>query len=108
MTTQTRSNRDVKARSAIESVLRTELALSPERIIVTPRENHSGEPALYVLVVAASEQDIPGEPEQNRLVVRMIEALNEIDDSRFPYLTFGFNYSDAGGWEKISSTDEEA
>ena len=110
MTTSMLSKRDARARSAIEAVIRAELARpSTQRIVVTvtPRENYSGEPALYVLVVVSSEQEIPGEPEQNRLVVRMREALEKIDDFRFPYLYFGFNYSDDGTWVAPSPADEE-
>ncbi|HXT07937.1 MAG TPA: hypothetical protein VN715_13485 [Roseiarcus sp.] len=108
MTTRTLSNRDAKARAAIESVVKKELAGRPlERIIVTARENHSGEPALYVLVVVASEQDIPGEREQNRVVVKMVEALEQIDDARFPYLHFGPNFGDDGRWAEISPIGDE-
>jgi hypothetical protein len=109
MTTRVLSNRDAKARSAIEAVINTELAgLPPKRIVVTPRENYSGEPALYVLVVVSSEQDIPAEPDQNRLVVRMVDALEQIEDSRFPYLYFGFDYLDDGSWVELSPADEKA
>lgn len=101
--------RDERAISAIKSVLTKELAgLSPERIIVTARENHSGEPALYVLVVVTAEQDIPGEREQNRLVVRMVDALDQLEESRFPYLYFGFNHRDDGSRVEALSTDEKA
>jgi hypothetical protein len=109
MTTQILGARDVQARSVIDSVLSAELAaLSPKSIVVTPRDNHSGEPALYVYVVVASAQDIPGEPEQNRLVGQLISALAQIGDSRFPYLYFGSRSLDEGGWIGPQAEDEEA
>ena len=98
MTTRT-ILRDAKAQSAIESVLAANMAtLSPESIFVTARDNHSGEPALYVYVVVPSAKEIPAEPEQNRLVLDMIDALEQIDDSRFPYLHFASVNMDEGGW----------
>ncbi len=97
MTTKTLSNRDAKARDALDSIVRKELAGRPvEKIIVTPRENHSGEPAFYVTVVVASEKDVPPVSEQNRLVGQMLNELEQIDDDRFPYLHFGYNYADDG------------
>jgi len=109
VTTRTLSRRDAEAKAAIEAVVRKELAGTPlERIIVTPRENHSGEPALYVLVVVASEQAVPTEPEQNRLVAKMVEALEHIDEPRFPYLYFGFNYRNDGTWIDWASVDEKS
>ena len=108
MTTKTLSNRDTKARAALESVVRKELAERPvEKIIVTPRENHSGEPSFYVTVVVASEKDVPPVSEQNRLVGQMLNELEQIDDDRFPYLHFGYNYVDDGRWVEISSTGED-
>jgi hypothetical protein len=92
MTTKTQTRRDANAENAIKAVVNREMAGRPlERIIVTPRENHSGEPALYVLVVVASDKDVPPEPDQNRLVGQMIDELEQIDDTRFPYLHFGYD-----------------
>ena len=109
MTTKTLSNRDERARGAIESVLKAEMAaLSPKSIFVTARENYSGEPALYVYVVVPSARDIPAEPEQNRLVVQTVAALEQIEDTRFPYLYFGSVNLDEGGWVGPPRVDEEA
>ena len=91
--------RDAKAQSAIEKVLAANMAtVSPKSVFVTARDNHSGEPALYVYVVVPSAKEIPAEPEQNRLVLDMIDALEQIDDSRFPYLHFASVNMDEGGW----------
>ena len=107
MTTKTQTRRNANAESALKAVVSRELAGRPlERIIVTARDNHSGEPALYVLAVVATESDVPPEPEQNLLVGQMIEALENIDDARFPYLHFGYNYVDDGSHAEISSTGE--
>lgn len=107
MTTRTLSRRDAEAKAAIEAVVRKELAGTPlERIIVTPRESHSGEPALYVLVVVASEHDVPGEREQNQLVIKMVDALDRIEEPRFPFLYFGYNFRNDGTRVDWSFVDE--
>jgi hypothetical protein len=108
MTTKIVSNRDERALAAIKTVVDKELAGRPiERVIVTPRDNHSGEPAFYVTVVVASEKDVPQVSEQNRLVVRMIEELEQLDDDRFPYLHFGYSYAEDGRWVELSPTSED-
>ncbi len=90
MTTQILPSRNQKAQAEIEGLVRNELTSPPPKMItVSAEDNHSGEPSLYVYVVMPSAQDIPAEPQQNRLVVRMIQALEKIDDPRFPYLNFG-------------------
>jgi hypothetical protein len=97
MTTRTLSNRDIRATAVIEDVVNRELAGRPiERLIVAPRDNHSGEPAFYVTVVVDSEKDVPQISEQNRLVAKIMEGLEQIDDDRFPYLHFGHSYADDG------------
>ena len=109
MTTQTLVTRDQRAQSALETVIRSELASpSPKAISVTAQENHSGEPSLYVYVVMPSAQDIPREPGQNRLVVRMIAALEQIEDLRFPYLYFGPQDPSAAADEITPAEDEDA
>jgi hypothetical protein len=108
MTTKTQTRRDANAESAIKAVVSREMTGRPlERIIVTPRDNHSGEPALYVLVVVASEKDVPPEPDQNRLVGQMIDELEQIDDTRFPYLHFGYENGDDGKRVKIQSIRDD-
>ena len=108
MTTRTLSRRDEEAKTVLKTVVDKELAGRPiERIIVTPRDNHSGEPAFYVTVVVASEKDVPPVSEQNRLVVRMIEELERIDEDRFPYLHFGYNYAENGRWVELSPTGDD-
>jgi hypothetical protein len=107
MTTLTLSSRDARASAALEAVLTSELSgAQPKSVHVTARDNHSGEPALYVYVVVPSARHIPDEAEQNRLVLRMIEALEGIDDGRFPYLYFGPVNLDEGGWRSASGNDE--
>jgi len=90
MTTQALSTRDERAETAIETSIRDRLfSPAPKEITVSAQDNYSGEPALYVYVEMPSSQDIPDEALQNILVVRMLAALEEIGDARFPYLFFG-------------------
>jgi hypothetical protein len=105
--TQTLASRDIRAQTAVETAIRSELtAPAPKAISISVRENHSGEPSLYVYVVMPSIGDVPGEPEQNRLVVRMLAALEQIDDRRFPYLFFGPEESSEPGGAR-SPEDED-
>ena len=61
----------------------------PLRWSVSARDDHSGEPALYVLVEMPAEGDIPNIAKQNRLVADMMTALERIEEERVPHLYFG-------------------
>ena len=55
-----------------------------------------------------SSRDIPVEAEQNRLVVRMIDSLEQIEDARFPYLYFGPQEEDSPSTDDaVSPRDNE-
>ncbi len=83
-------DRNQIARDAINSVLRDGLrSPPPSSWSVSARDNHSGEPALYVSVEMPAETDIPKVSDRNRLIAGMMSALERIGDDRFPYLYFG-------------------
>jgi hypothetical protein len=108
MTTETLINRDQRARGALETVIRDILrSPSPRRISVTARDNHSGEPALYVFVTMPAEKDIPAVSARNRLVGNMLTALEQIDDERFPYVHFGPREGGMGDSDESSGRDED-
>jgi hypothetical protein len=103
MTTETLTNRDQRARGVLETAVRDLLTSpSPKKVSMTARDNHSGEPALYVFVTMPAEKDIPGVAAQNRLVGDMLAALEQIDDERYPYVHFGPREGDA----RIDDSDE--
>jgi hypothetical protein len=111
VTTETLTNRDQRARGALETTVRDLLTSpSPKKVSVTARDNHSGEPALYVFVTMPTEKDIPGVAAQNRLVGDMLAALEQIDDERFPYVHFGPRDGDArsGDNEEGSARDADS
>jgi hypothetical protein len=78
-------------RHIVEETLGADLI---ERLSVTAREDHSGEPAYYVSVTMKSSKDVPTTAVGNDLTHRMRLALAERDDDRFPYLYVG-----AADWE---------
>jgi hypothetical protein len=86
---QTHTRND-QAIDTIDEVIRGALkAPAPVRWSVAAVDNHSGEPSFYVYVEMPSENDIPDIGAQNRLVVMLLAALEEIDDHRFPYVSYG-------------------
>ena len=50
--------------------------------------DHAGEPALSIGVSMRSVKDIPEAGQQSKLTHKLLEALVERGDSRFPYLYF--------------------
>jgi hypothetical protein len=84
------SPRDQEAERVIRSaVLRLFGEGTIERIEVRPVEDHTGEPGLAVTIVFKAP---PREKERGSLLLDAIvaasTALRDIDDSRFPYVTF--------------------
>ena len=71
------------------------------------RDNHTGEPALYVFVTMPAERDIPDVSAQRRLTAAMVAALEKIDDRRFPYLYFGPREENANYDERASGSEED-
>ena len=83
------SARDQEAEGAVRTaVLRLFGEKAIDHIEVRPAEDHAGEPALFVTIfLKAARQRMPG----SRLLDTIAEvatALREIDDVRFPYVTF--------------------
>ena len=81
--------KDEKAETAITAAILGNLKeVAIDNVDVRPGENHDGEPALFVTVnLKAGQKRISG----SRLldaIVAAVNALGEIDDLRFPYMTF--------------------
>ena len=78
------------AHEAIEGVLKRDINTPPPlRWTITPRQDHSGEPSLYVYVEMPTEADIPQNSKQNQLVAAMLTELESLGDERLPHLHFG-------------------
>ena len=90
MTTHVTSTRDERAQATVDAVIRDALqSPAPKEITISARDNHSGEPSLYVYVVMPEERFIPDVATQNRLSSQLMTALQRLDDNRFPYLFYG-------------------
>ena len=90
MTMEMTRPRDQRAKVALEATIRDALKSPPPvDIRVSAHDNHSFEPSFYVKVTMPSKADIPDTTTQNRVAGKMIEALEQIDEDRFPYLYFG-------------------
>jgi hypothetical protein len=108
MTTQSLMTQDERARVALETAVGDVLQLPPPKdVSVAARDNHTGEPALYVFVTMPAEKDIPDVSAQRRLTIAMVAALEKIDERRFPYLYFGPREENAVYDENASGTDED-
>ena len=90
MTTQLLPTRDQRARATVDAVIRRTLqSPAPNEIAVSARDNHSGEPALYVYITMPDEKHIPDIATQNRLSSELMTTLQDMDDDRFPYVSYG-------------------
>ena len=90
MTMEKTMTRDERAKLTLEATVREALqSPSPKEIRVSAHDNNSFEPSFYVHVTMPSEADIPDSKTENELVVKMMEALERIDEDRYPYLYFG-------------------
>lgn len=108
MTTQSLTTQDERARAALEATVGDVLRFPPPKgVSVAARDNHTGEPALYVFVTMPAEKNIPDVSAQRRLTIAMVAALEKIDDRRFPYAYFGPREEGAGYDEDASGTDED-
>ena len=96
MTTEKTRPRDQRAKLALEAAVREALQSPPPvDVRVSAHDNNSFEPSFYVKVTMPSQADIPDTTIQNRVAGKMIEALEQIDEDRFPYLYFGPYAQDA-------------
>ncbi len=78
------------AYEAIEGVLRRDIITPPPvRWTITPQQDHSDEPSVYIYVEMPAEADIPKISAQNQLFVAVLTALEAIGDERLPHLHFG-------------------
>lgn len=90
MTTELARPRDQRTKLALENAVREALiSPAPTEVRVSARDNHSFEPSFYVSVTMPSQADIPDSTTQNQRVVKMMGALERIDEDRYPYLYFG-------------------
>ena len=90
MIRQLAQTRDQRATALIEDIVRRTLrSPAPTKVAVSARDNHSGEPSLYVNVTMTGEEHIPDIAMQNRLSGELLSALQANDDDRFPYVYFG-------------------
>ncbi len=76
---------EAELKRIIEETLGSDLV---DRIRVTPYVDHAGEPALSVGVSMKSANDIPDSRRQSDLTRRLVLALAELEEARFPYLYF--------------------
>ena len=90
MTTQLIPTRNERAQAAVEAVIRSALpSPAPKDVRIAARDNHSGEPSLYIYVEMPDEPSIPDVGAQNHLSSQLMTALQALDDDRFPYVYFG-------------------
>jgi hypothetical protein len=81
-------NRDENAAQAIASVARQRLGDEAIREIrVFPEEDHVGEPAISVLIDLTEQRFRPSGAHLIELVMAMRDALQDVGDTRFPYLS---------------------
>src|ERR1700740_832923 len=78
-----------KAERAVASVVHDFMDKSAiESVRVSAAEDHTGEQALYVFIRLKSGHGRPSGADSIRLMKAMRDALQDIDDDRFPYLSF--------------------
>ncbi len=81
-------NRDQDAAHAIASAARRRLGdAAIERIRVFPEDDHTGEPALSVLIDLKQQRDRPSGADFIELIKSMRDALEDAGDARFPYVS---------------------
>jgi len=89
MTMEITRPRDQRAKLALEAAVREALKSPPPvDVSVSAHDNNSFEPSFYVRVTMPSRADFPGSATRNQLVVKMMDALAQLDDDRFVYLYF--------------------
>jgi hypothetical protein len=83
------ARRDEQAETAVKSaVLGLFEDVAIESIDVRPGADHSGEPALFVNIYLKPTQQRMSGSRLLDAIVAATTALREIDDDRFPYVTF--------------------
>ena len=83
------SQRDQQAKKAVkEAILALFGAAAIDEIEVRPGEDHTGEPALFATVFLKAEQQRMSGSRLLDTIAAAATALREIDDYRFPYVTF--------------------
>lgn len=81
--------RTEKAERTVASVIHDFMGKSAiESVRVSAAEDHTGEPALYVLIRLKPGRGRPSGADSIRLMKAMRDALQDISDDRFPYLSF--------------------
>ena len=83
---QTRIDR--RAESVIRKAVTKLFGDSVDRIVVGPIEDQNGEPALFVTIYMRGPQDRMPSSQLLDTIAEAATALREIEDYRFPYVTF--------------------
>ncbi|MGO9743611.1 MAG: hypothetical protein ACLPN5_19260 [Roseiarcus sp.] len=89
MTRKQAELRDERVKSELSAEVRR--MLGADRVVdvrVTPRENFSGEPVIYVFVSLKSVNEVPSSALQKELTSRMFDLLEDLGDERSPRLSF--------------------
>jgi len=80
---------DEAAERAISSVINHLIGKSEvDSVRVYSADDHTGEPALHVLIDWTNKNARPSGAESIRVVKAMLDALQDIGDDRFPYVNF--------------------
>lgn len=82
------TRRDRQAEAAVKKAVKKIFGKAIDRIVVGSTEDHNGEPALFVTIyMKASQGSISGSLLLDTIAAAAT-ALREIEDYRFPYVTF--------------------
>ena len=57
-----------------------------DHMSIEAQDNQTGEPSIYVAITMKARNDAPKSREQSDLTHRLVLALEEMEDERFPYL----------------------
>ena len=95
------ADRDALAEKTITSVVNTFLGADRIRkIYVNAVENSSGEPALYINIHLNRSDSSPDIKKRSELQEAINQALEHVDENRFPYLSIISSHWRANGNEE--------
>ena len=80
--------KDVQAEAAIRQAIEGMFGDSVERIVIGPTEGPDGESAFFATVYMKAGQESVSAQQLLDAIGAASEALRELDDYRFPYVTF--------------------
>jgi hypothetical protein len=82
------TRRDRAAEEVVESAIRNMFGDAVDRIVVGQTEDPYGEPALFVTIYMKAAQERMSGSQLLDAITEASTALREIEDYRFPYVTF--------------------